>query len=312
MKEMINSIKSSNFYIKNEKLIKKVLILLGILLFLFVIWALIIKNRIEFYNMEKEMKAGAETYFSRNLEKMPKEVGNVSTVSLQKMYDRKVVTAMYIPGTTKLCSTDNSWVKSKKTDKGYEYYVYLECGRYHSNVDHEGPTITLNGDENIRVEFGKDYKELGVKSVEDNKDGSIDIKKVDISGKINNQKVGVYKIKYVAYDSLKNKTIKYRNVEVTKTLSYIAKQDTKDGIYKGDIDNNYVWYSGTLWRMVRVNSDNTVKLVTDDSLANISYSTGMSKDGYVYKWLNNYYYNLLDIVQLIPILNKHNHMNMHY
>ena len=293
MKEMINSIKKSNFYIKNEKIIKKVLILLGILLFLFLIWILVIKNYVTFYNMEKEMKSGAETYFSRNLEKRPKEIGEISTVSLQKLYERKVVSSMYIPGTKKLCSTDNSWVKSKKTNTGYDYYVYLECGRYHSNADHEGPEIILNGDDDMKLEFGANYQEPGVKSVKDNKDGDIDTNKVQITGKINNKKVGIYKIKYVVFDSLRNKTVKYRNVKVTKTLSYIAKQDNKDGIYKGNIDNNYVWYSGALWRMVKVNSDNTVKLITDDSLANISYSSGMSKDGYVYKWLNEYYYNLL-------------------
>ena len=73
MKEVINSITQSSFYKKHERVIKKVLILLGIFLFLFLIWILIIKNYVQFYSMEKQMQDGAETYFARNLEKRPKK-----------------------------------------------------------------------------------------------------------------------------------------------------------------------------------------------------------------------------------------------
>lgn len=289
MKEIINS----KFYKKYEKIIKKLFIIFIIFVILLFIWIVFLKNVVSFKNMEKNMETSGKLYFEKNLNKYPKNMGDVKSVSLQELYNRKLITSLYIPGKKKLCSTDNSWVKVKKTKNGYEFYTYLECGKYKSSTDHEGPEIVLNGDEFINLEYGNNYKELGVKSVEDLKEGKQSTKNVTITGKVDSKKVGTYKIKYVAYDSLKNKTIKYRNIKVVKTLDYIAKEDNKDGIYRGNSDNNYVLYSGMLFRIVKANDDGTVKLITNDSLANISYSTGMKKDGYVYEWLNDYYYNKL-------------------
>ena len=293
MKKAIHNFLESEMYKKHEKLIKRLFILFVFVLVGGIVWFGFLGNLVKFYNTEKQMKKATETYFDRNLDLRPKEVGGVSTVSLKTFQEIGLMEKVYVPGRNKLCSLDNSWGKVKKTDKGYEYYVYLECGKYRSNVDHEGPVITLNGKDSIILEYGQTYKEQGVKDVTDKKDGSIDKKNVQIVGKVNSNKVGTYNIKYVVFDSLRNKTIKYRKIKVTKTLHYIAEQDNKDGIYKGRAENNYVWYSGALWRIVKTNSDGTTKLVTNDSLANISYSSGMSKDGYVYNWLNEYYYSLM-------------------
>lgn len=289
----MKEIRNSAFYKKHEKIIKKVFILLIIVILFLLLWFLFIKNLVSFKKMEREMASSGKMYFEKNLNKYPKELEDVSTVSLQELYDRKLISSLYIPGKKKLCSTNDSWVKVKKTKNGYDYFVYLECGRYKSTTDHEGPEITLNGEETINLEYGNTYKELGVKSVVDNKDGKIDVKKVSITGKIDSKKIGTQKIKYVVFDSLKNKTTIYRNVKVVKTLSYITKEDTKDNIYKGTNINNYVLYSGMLWRIVKANTDDTVKLITNDTLANISYQTGMEKDGYVYNWLNDYFYKKL-------------------
>lgn len=35
-------------------------------------------------------------------------------------------------------------------------------------------------------------------------------------------------------------------------------------IYKGQVDNNYLLYSGYLWRIIKVDKDGNVKLITDD------------------------------------------------
>lgn len=289
MKEIINS----EFYKKYEKIIKKLFIIFIIFLILLFIWLVFVKNIVSFKTMENNFESAGKLYFEKNLNKYPKNVNDVKSVSLQELYNRKLITSLYIPGRKKLCSTNNSWVKVKKTKNGYEFYTYLECGKYKSSTDHEGPEIILNGAETINLEYGSSYKELGIKTVEDKKEGKLSTKDVSITGKVDSKKVGTYKIKYVAYDSLKNKTIKYRNIRVIKTLSYIAKEDNKDGIYRGNSDNNYVLYSGMIFRIIKANDDGTVKLITNDSLANISYSTGMKKDGYVYNWLNDYYYNKL-------------------
>ena len=289
MKKFLNS----EFYKKYKKIIDKLFIIFVILISFFLIWTLFIKNIYTFKKMENSMQDAGKMYFERNLNKYPKSINGVSTVSLQKLYDRKLINALFVPGKKKFCSVDDSFVKVKKTKTGYVYYTYLKCDRYESNVDHEGPVIKLNGDDKITVEVGVKYQEQGVKSVVDDSDGSIKINKVNITGKVDTNTIGTYKVKYVVFDSLRNKTIKYRTVKVVKTLMSITDNDTKTGVYKGYEVNNYVLYSGMMWRIVKVNDNGTVKLITNDTLANISYSTGMKKDGYVYKWLNDYFYKKL-------------------
>ena len=289
MKNLMNN----EFYIKHKTLINKLFIIFCVFIFLLLVWLLFIKNIFQFKQMEKELTTAGKMYFERNLDKYPKEENAVSTVSLQKLYDRGLINALKIPGKDTFCSTDDSWVKAKKTKSGYDFYTYLHCGNYESTIDHEGPIIELNGNDSINLETGKSYKEEGVKSVVDKKEGNIDIKKVSITGNVDTTLLGTYKIKYVAYDSLKNKTIKYRTVKVVKTLDFITKQDTKTKIYQGGNVNNYVLYSGMIWRIIKANDDGTVKLITNDTLANTGYSTGMEKNGYVYKWLNDYFYKKL-------------------
>ena len=43
----------------------------------------------------------------------------------------------------------------------------------------------------------------------------------------------------------------------------------KEYIYKGQVENNYVNYSGFLFRIVKINEDNSIKLVTDTSIVNL-------------------------------------------
>ena len=40
--------------------------------------------------------------------------------------------------------------------------------------------------------------------------------------------------------------------------------------FSKNVDNNYVWYSGKLWKIVAINDDNTIKLITDKPITNIS------------------------------------------
>ncbi len=64
------------------------------------------------------------------------------------------------------------------------------------------------------------------------------------------------------------------------------------------INFNYVWYSGKLWRITAINSDGTIKMITDDAITTISYGSDVNfydiskKDdpnytgSYIYQWLN--------------------------
>ena len=73
--------------------------------------------------------------------------------------------------------------KVRQEDGEYKYYTYLKCGAISSIVDHDGPKITLNGDDEITIDKGDKYKELGVKSVVDNSDGKLDVNDVVIDSR---------------------------------------------------------------------------------------------------------------------------------
>ena len=65
------------------------------------------------------------------------------------------------------------------------------------------------------------------------------------------------------------------------------------------IDNNYVWYSGKMWRIVALNNDGTVKLVTQDNMTSIAWSTDSTNTNYttsqIRSWLNT---------ELLPTINE--------
>ena len=69
---------------------------------------------------------------------------------------------------------------------------------------------------------------------------------------------------------------------------------------KGANTSNYVWYNGFMWRIMGINSDNTVRLIMDEIVTAFaggpkggaaSYATST---GYINDWLNKYFYNNLN------------------
>ncbi len=60
-------------------------------------------------------------------------------------------------------------------------------------------------------------------------------------------------------------------------------------VYKGNVINNYVYYSGYYFRIVRVNTDGTVVLVTDDNVTSLvwGYPNNDYKTSYIRDWLND-------------------------
>ena len=78
---------------------------------------------------------------------------------------------------------------------------------------------------------------------------------------------------------------------VTKNLSSGSTyNDRTDTFITGADPNNYVWYSGKLWRVVLVNnSAKTAKLVTQWNISAIAHSRSSSafKSSYVEDWLND-------------------------
>ena len=66
--------------------------------------------------------------------------------------------------------------------------------------------------------------------------------------------------------------------------------DGEDTFITGEDPDNYIWYSGKLWRAVSVNNEEkTVKLVTQWNISAINYSSGNSafEGSYMEEWLND-------------------------
>jgi len=52
-------------------------------------------------------------------------------------------------------------------------------------------------------------------------------------------------------------------------------------------DNNYLLYSNLLWRIVKINKDNSITIISDSSLTSLAYGEYLNyQDSYVNTWLN--------------------------
>ena len=71
----------------------------------------------------------------------------------------------------------------------------------------------------------------------------------------------------------------------------IDTSDSEQTFITGTDPNNYIWYSGKLWRAVSIDpSDNSVKLVTQWNISAIPYNSSGNtsfKDSYMEQWLND-------------------------
>lgn len=91
-----------------------------------------------------------------------------------------------------------------------------------------------------------------------------------------------------------------QSLKTTIETSNIEKTSVNDDIYIIDENpNNYIWYSGKMWRIVSYNEvTETVKIVTDNSISSIYYNSSSTK-GSIYEgsdielWLNTEFLNSL-------------------
>ena len=75
--------------------------------------------------------------------------------------------------------------------------------------------------------------------------------------------------------------------ELKKSNKDVLKKVEDDKYFAGKVDNNYVLYSGILWRAVKISNDNTVTLVSDNALTVLAYGADKDYDGsYITAWLN--------------------------
>lgn len=98
-------------------------------------------------------------------------------------------------------------------------------------IDDEKPNIILNGDGEITLEYGEEYKEPGF-SASDNYDGDI-TSKVMVKNTVNTKKSGTYKITYKVSDSSGNYVSTKRMVHVKEKTDNVIKESPKIEVKEG-------------------------------------------------------------------------------
>ncbi len=78
-------------------------------------------------------------------------------------------------------------------------------------------------------------------------------------------------------------------------------QDGNKYIYKGEEVNNYVIYSNMLFRIIKINSDRSIEVISEDPINYLKISEEIKnfKDSDINRYLNDYYYNQIDNKKLI-------------
>lgn len=148
------------------------------------------------------------------------------------------------------------------------------------------PTITLNGDSTISLEETEEYVEPGVIVSDGNK--------VITIGEVKTSTIGTYIIRYIVIDKSGNLNSVIRTVSIIKATTLYDKilahntlietqptlttssNNTYDlsGLYKstetntgnptyyfrGNVENNYVKFAGSTWRIIRINEDGTIRI----------------------------------------------------
>lgn len=285
---------------KMKKYLKLAIVIVVVVLFL---WFLILNPLLTFKGYEKQVEDAAKRYFEINSSQLPTGT-RVRTLSVQDLFDQSYLKEdFYVPFSKKPCSITESWVKVRQEDGEYKYYTYLKCGVISSIVDHKGPEITLNGDDSITIDQGSKYEELGVKSVVDNSDGKMNVDDVTIdSSDVNTDVTGSYEVVYTIQDSLNNETRKIRTVNVVSRLESLVKKATNDsGVYTGINPNNYMYFSGMLFRILGVDGDN-VRIVAEQDVSNVNYSA-------IDEWLDYYYDHINKKSKKYVVKNKYCNMN---
>lgn len=107
---------------------------------------------------------------------------------------------------------------------------------------------------------------------------------------------GLYFLGRLIYYKIQNdKVIIYSNILSERVHQMVNPYEINEslvltnGIYRyvGDVDNNYVSYMGYLWRIIKINEDNSITMITEDSIISLSYgNSSIYSNSQIYQWLN--------------------------
>ena len=91
--------------------------------------------------------------------------------------------------------------------------------------------------------------------------------------------------KKIVYSDLLAEQVKERKTkyEAIPTLTI------EDDVYRfaNDAKNNYVKFMGYIWRIVKVNEDDTITMITENNIISLAYYSDNFDDSQIIKWLGN-------------------------
>ena len=93
---------------------------------------------------------------------------------------------------------------------------------------------------------------------------------------------------------IKNKKVEVENVNTLYKVVFNTNYGKENFVdiggnhyFKNEVDNNYVTYSNILWRIIRINADNSVTLISENPLVSLAYKEEVNfEESYLNKWLN--------------------------
>lgn len=197
-----------------------------------------------------------------------------------------------------LVSSDDEYVKVKiknTSDTGlfYSFYYYTNSiDTTNSNVSTGYLTSDLSSipfSSGIMIPAGTKYQDFYI-----NISGLKD-KTIKLGVAISTVSNGISKTGISLFEKIDNlaKIIKFRGM-----ISDVLNEDSGQTFLSGNIQNNYIWYSGHLWRAVSIdNSTNALKIITAQAETFISYGSltaeGLpANNANITKWLGNFYNEL--------------------
>ncbi len=84
----------------------------------------------------------------------------------------------------------------------------------------------------------------------------------------------------------KNSLVKVLREKNTENKNF--KSINGENYFVDDAENNYLLYSNILWRIIKINDDNSLTVISDHSLSSLAYGKNVTYlESYIYNWLNN-------------------------
>lgn len=124
--------------------------------------------------------------------------------------------------------------------------------------------------------------------------------------------IGYYGYRFVKYYRIYNPKVESGDGSVLLAKDIVGKSefgtDDEDGlfsssgnyIYKGNVTNNYLKYNNMIWRIVRINADNSIDIILDDYMTLLPWGSKIVsfKESDIYNYLNKDFLELLDVEML--------------